>query len=392
MCGWAGCWRGLGGAAAGAGGGGATTVSRGGCVSPGAIARRFTFSTTTAFERPCEKLWRTMPASTGRFKVSFLAGATLSVVSPGFLVSFISISIPGPRPFGFIAPNVRRASQFHFIRFHPVSFDCSPDGDRVWAFPVMVFPVLPCPVWTCPVRTCQCRRSGPVKRQLPAASQKTLSRRSFDQSCMYHICPSQSQIQLVGRKQFYARCCLVTAIAPAQVLPEFAHSVSTTIRRMNEASNGPRGNSLFHFGKAGDDEPRFVGHRQSLETILCQQSFDLGRQTFRRYGLCLKTTGKSLPFDSFRNAISPRRYPNAASRQFSSDVGHHDRTRSHDEANHVLRQTFRPGDDAGSLGGPFRVEESGSCQMRFSLTMTVSSGRAHDLYHFVLSNGFIQKR
>ena len=176
-CGWAGaaCGRALG--AGGAGGGGAAATSRGGaCVSPGATARRFTFSTTTAFERPCEKLWRTIPASTGRFKVSFLAGATLNVVSPGFLVSFISITFPGPRPFDFMVPDVQHF-QLHNSSIRLVRFR---SARLAGAF--------------------HPRRSGQVKRQLLAALQKPFTCGSFEQSRMYHICASQCQIQLAGRK------------------------------------------------------------------------------------------------------------------------------------------------------------------------------------------------
>ncbi len=70
---------GLAGAAAGAGlpeatvrvgfaGAEAGVAAAGGAVSPGPRTRRFTFSTTTALLRPCEKLWRTVPCSTGRFR------------------------------------------------------------------------------------------------------------------------------------------------------------------------------------------------------------------------------------------------------------------------------------------------------------------------------------
>jgi len=48
-----------------------------------------TFSTTTALERPCEKLCRTTPASTGRFSDKVLVGVTLRVESPVFFVSLI---------------------------------------------------------------------------------------------------------------------------------------------------------------------------------------------------------------------------------------------------------------------------------------------------------------
>jgi len=53
--------------------------------SPGPI-RRFTFSTTTALERPWLKLCRTTPASARGFSVSVLVELTLNF-SPGLLVS-----------------------------------------------------------------------------------------------------------------------------------------------------------------------------------------------------------------------------------------------------------------------------------------------------------------
>ena len=62
------------------------------------MARRFTFSTTTALVRPWEKLCRTMPASTGRLSVSVLAGATVSVFSPESFVSFIRPVSRGKAP------------------------------------------------------------------------------------------------------------------------------------------------------------------------------------------------------------------------------------------------------------------------------------------------------
>ena len=56
------------------------------------MTRRFTVSTTTAFVRPCEKLWRTTPCSTGRFNVSVL-GDTCKVLSPWFFVSLIRFKV-----------------------------------------------------------------------------------------------------------------------------------------------------------------------------------------------------------------------------------------------------------------------------------------------------------
>ena len=62
----------LAGAAADAAGAEPTRV--GGGASPGVKIRRFTFSTTTALLRPCEKLCRTVPCSTGRFRCNVAFG------------------------------------------------------------------------------------------------------------------------------------------------------------------------------------------------------------------------------------------------------------------------------------------------------------------------------
>ena len=72
--------------------------------------------------------------------------------------------------------------------------------------------------------------------------------------------------------------------------------------------------------KPRHDSTGFVGHRQSLETILCQQSLDVGRK-LSEAGLCLETPRKRLPLDGFRDALHPRGHPNAASRQFSAMSG-----------------------------------------------------------------------
>jgi hypothetical protein len=77
----------IGGLAAGAGLGAALTAASLTGGAPG--ARRFTVSTTTALERPCEKLWRTVFCSRGRFSVSVFADETCSVLSPGVFVSLI---------------------------------------------------------------------------------------------------------------------------------------------------------------------------------------------------------------------------------------------------------------------------------------------------------------
>ena len=81
----------LGAAAADVAAAGVDGASRGD-PSPGPN-RRLTFSTTTALLRPCEKLCRTMPCSTGRLrcKVAFGAGAP-KVLSPLLFVSLMRCS------------------------------------------------------------------------------------------------------------------------------------------------------------------------------------------------------------------------------------------------------------------------------------------------------------
>ena len=54
-------------------------------------ARRLTFSTTTALVRPCEKLWRTVPCSTGRFRCKVAFGGAAPLGLSLLLVSFMPI-------------------------------------------------------------------------------------------------------------------------------------------------------------------------------------------------------------------------------------------------------------------------------------------------------------
>jgi hypothetical protein len=76
------------GAAAGRAATGAGAASFG---APGARTRRFTVSTTTALDRPWEKLCRTVFCSAGRFGSDNVFGETCSVLSPGVFVSLIQI-------------------------------------------------------------------------------------------------------------------------------------------------------------------------------------------------------------------------------------------------------------------------------------------------------------
>lgn len=89
-------------------GAGATAAPAPPLLGP-AIVLVFTFSTTTAFVRPCEKLCRTMPCSTGRFSESVFGGPTVSVLSPVVLVSVISFKPQGLCPFVALCRRQSRA-------------------------------------------------------------------------------------------------------------------------------------------------------------------------------------------------------------------------------------------------------------------------------------------
>jgi len=189
---------------------------------------------------------------------------------------------------------------------------------------------------------------------------------------MYHICPPQCQTQLAGGKQFHARPRPLISITPAKALPEFVPPLGATIFGMNKTGDDARGDCLLDLGETTHDLTGLAGERQSLHAVLRQESLDLGRQILRSHDLCPKATGKSLPFDGLRHMAGPRFHPNAASRQFSSDVRHDDRTWPGNETDHVLGQTFRPCDNAGPLGQIFRVVACGPGQMLFPIAWTRS--------------------
>lgn len=88
------------GATTGAPGAGAAVAGRAGAASragasAGPSTRRFTFSTTTCFVRPWEKLCLTVPCSTGRFSDNVVFGLTVKVFSPTLFGSLISHSSQG---------------------------------------------------------------------------------------------------------------------------------------------------------------------------------------------------------------------------------------------------------------------------------------------------------
>ncbi len=94
-------------------GGDAALGAAGGGVSPGPRTRRLTFSTTTALLRPCEKLWRTVPCSTGRFRCRVAFGGAAPDGLSLLLVSFMPIpnrlAFQPIRPLGQAPPHSRPA-------------------------------------------------------------------------------------------------------------------------------------------------------------------------------------------------------------------------------------------------------------------------------------------
>ena len=147
-------------------------------ASPGPRTRRLTFSTTTALLRPCEKLCRTVPCSTGRFrcKVAF-AGDAPKVLSPLLFVSLMRFSSnPG-------------LSIVH-------SGDCRSrrSGSR---------------------RRARRRRRAarPISRQTRDLGEKGRARLARVERCMYHICPPQCQIQLARGEEIYS-CATASAASP----------------------------------------------------------------------------------------------------------------------------------------------------------------------------------
>src|SRR5271165_3866086 len=84
---------GVGEAAVGAGAGDGARAGAAAGASPGPATRRFTFSTRTALLRPCEKLCRTVPCSTGRLRCRVAFGGAAPTVLSLLFVSFMPIPI-----------------------------------------------------------------------------------------------------------------------------------------------------------------------------------------------------------------------------------------------------------------------------------------------------------
>ena len=168
------------------------------------MARRFNFSTTTALVRPWEKLCRTTPASTGRLRVSVLAGATVSVFSPEFFVSFIRPVSRGKAPVlsKISEPEVAAGSLFQSV-FLPCGGAFFHDRGVRSAVKFFQSGVLNASRnvtlradkrLALPLRLRQSAR--PVAGEPTASRQKRFTGRSFSERSMYHICPAQCQIQL----------------------------------------------------------------------------------------------------------------------------------------------------------------------------------------------------
>ena len=156
-------------AGAGAGAGRAATPTGG--ASPGVKMRRFTFSTTTALVRPCEKLCRTVPCSTGRFRCNVVFGGG---APKDLSLLFVSL-MPIPNRLAF-QPIHRPAKRSGLI------------GRRAAAL--------------CP--GCRVRFAFAIAAQTLRPREKGRTRRALFERSMYHICPPQCQIQLPRREEFDA--------------------------------------------------------------------------------------------------------------------------------------------------------------------------------------------
>ncbi len=72
---------------------------------------------------------------------------------------------------------------------------------------------------------------GSVSHRPAASRHESLARRACQKRSMYHICPPQSQIQLLSREEFDLRREPVFAEAAAQGLSELAHAIGSGFRR-----------------------------------------------------------------------------------------------------------------------------------------------------------------
>ena len=110
------------------------TGAAAGAASPGPRTRRFTFSTTTALLRPCEKLCRTMPCSIGRFKCNVdFGGATptgLSVLFVSFMPIPNRLAYQPIRPAGQ-APRRYRPARRRFLSWLPRPLRSRDNGANV---------------------------------------------------------------------------------------------------------------------------------------------------------------------------------------------------------------------------------------------------------------------
>src|SRR5215470_6676949 len=207
-------WTGAG--AAGAGGGGSTLALPTG-------ARVFTFSTSTCLVRPWLKFWRTTLCSTPRaFSDSVLFEPTLNFFSPP-VFSVSAIPLPGSRVLG---------------RFRTMS------------------------------------GAGPEALEARYARQKCLGFGTRNQDCMYHICPSECQIQLRNGKCGDDHDVFSVLPLPQGGL-ELAHAVLAGIGALDQGGDPLPAERGLDPGKADDGPAGLVSHSQRIERCSLEQP--LGR-------------------------------------------------------------------------------------------------------------------
>ena len=169
----------------------------------GVQTRRFTFSTTTALLRPCEKLCRTVPCSTGRFRCSVAFGGGAPRTSRRYC-SFHSCVFPTARLLSQFCRPVKRSGLI---------------GRRAAAIG----------------RDRRVRFAYAIAAQTIRPCEEGRTRRAPLERSMYHICPAQCQIQLARREQIYrARPLLPPGRVGGQDSGSLGRSVRRAVARLNQ--------------------------------------------------------------------------------------------------------------------------------------------------------------
>ena len=213
-----------------------------GGASPGAKTRRFTFSTTTALLRPCEKLCRTVPCSTGRFRCSVV--------------------------FGGGAPRSCRCCSSHsclFLTAWPLSQFRGPAkrsgliGRRAAAL--------------CP--GCRVRFACAITAQTIRPREKGRTRRaSLSAACITFALPNAKSNWREEKTLTRATASGLRAGLAREGLGSLGGPVRRAVAGLNERRDAARRDRRVDLERSRDDKAGFVGDRQRLQRVALQQRVD----------------------------------------------------------------------------------------------------------------------